>query len=274
MERLTVGELAQASGLSPATIRRYGSAGVLPPVEIDAQSGYRYYSRAQVEIAVLARTLRQLDVPLDEVRAILEEPDAASRLARLERHWRLVSEQVERGRRERDHVARLFSGFQDLIDSYEVWTRPVEQVGALVRRRIVTLFDVPDLTRASVQAIAARAAVEERSILGQPVLRYGWPPERPDVDNAEAPREVEVCLPVSGDPDVVLPGGVFAGTDVRGEDARFPQLLAAYGAVSQWARGQARRMLGPALEVHIASDHFQVGWLVTDEPSSTEERSE
>jgi DNA-binding transcriptional MerR regulator len=261
MERLTVGELAQASGLSPATIRRYGAAGVLPPVEIDAYTGYRYYSQDQVETAVLARTLRQLDVPLEEVRVILDEPDAASRLARLEKHWLLVSEQVDRGRRERDHVARLFSGFQELIDSYEVLTRPVEETGALLRRRVVKLFDVSDLTRESVHAMTERAAAEGRSVLGDPVLRYGWPPERHDVDNAEAPREVEVCLPVSGDPDIVLPGGTLAATDVWGENTEFPQLLAAYGAVSQWARANSCQLLGPALEFQRA-DHLQVGWLV------------
>jgi DNA-binding transcriptional MerR regulator len=266
MERLTVGELAQASGLSPATIRRYGTAGVLPPVEIDPHTGYRYYSRDQVETAVLARTLRQLDVPLEEVRLILEEPDATSRLARLEQHWLTVSEQVERGRRERDHVARLFSGFQDLIDSFTVWTQPVDETGALLRRRIVTLFDVPELTRESVSALRARAAVEGRAVHGVPVLRYGWPPERHDVDNAEAPREVEVCLPVSGEPDIVLPGGTLAATDVRGENTVFPQLLAAYGAVSQWARDNSRQMLGPALEIQRAPDHFQVGWLIADAP--------
>src|SRR3954463_8227822 len=104
MDRLTIGELAQASGLSAATIRRYGSAGVLEPVHVDEFSGYRYYEPSQVETAVLARTLRQLDVPLDEVRLILEEPDPTSRLARLERHWASVQLQLDVGRRERDHV--------------------------------------------------------------------------------------------------------------------------------------------------------------------------
>ena len=39
MQRLTIGELAQASGLSPASIRRYGVAGVLPPAWVDEQTG-------------------------------------------------------------------------------------------------------------------------------------------------------------------------------------------------------------------------------------------
>lgn len=261
-ERLTIGELAQASGLSPATIRRYGAAGILEPAHVDEHTGYRWYAATQLETAVLARTLRQLEVPLEQVRLILQEPDPASRLARLEQHWATVQRQVDHGRRERDHLARLFSGFQELIDSFDVWTGEVAESGALVRRRIVRLFDVPQLTREAIAAMTARAQAEGRTVVGDPLLRYGWPPERPDVDNTEAPREVEVCLPVTGEPDVVLPGGEIAATDVRGEDTQYPQLLAAYGAVSQWARNHDRRLIGPALEWHRSEDHFVVGWLI------------
>jgi DNA-binding transcriptional MerR regulator len=270
VQRLTIGELAQASGLSPASIRRYGAAGVLPPAWVDDQTGYRFYDASQVEKAVLARILRQLDVPLDDVRMILEEPDPASRLARLQAHWRGVQQEADHHRRDRDHVARLFSGFQEVIDSFEVRTTEVAEVGALVRRRVVRLLEVPALTRASVPVLRERAEAEGRSVIGDPVLRYGWPPERPDVDNTEAPREVEVCLPVSGDADVVLPGGECACTEVRGELTRFPELLAAYGAVSQWAREQRRRMLGPALEWHRGDDHFVVGWLVEQPDDSAQ----
>ncbi len=270
MDRLTIGELAQASGLSPATIRRYGAAGILEPVHVEPHSGYRWYAASQVETAVLARTLRQLDVPLDEVGAILREPDPASRLARLERHWTTVEEQVDRGRRDRDHLARLFSGFQELIDSFEVRLAEVEEVGALVRRRVVRLAEVPSLMTHALTALTERAQRERRSVVGDPVLRYGWPPERHDVDNADAPREVEVCLPVSGEGDVLLPGGTVARTEVHGRDTEFPQLLAAYGAVSQWARAQQRTMLGPALEWQRGPAHLEVGWLVADDPGTAE----
>ena len=262
MDQLTIGELAQASGLSPATIRRYGAAGLLEPVHVDPHTGYRTYAAAQVETAVLARTLRSLDVPLEAVRQILEEPDPASRLARLEQHWQSVQEQVAHGRRERDHVARLFSGFQELIDAFEVGPAEVAEVHALVRRRVVRLAEVPALAEQALAAMRTRAEREGRAVVADPVLRYGWPPERHDVDNVEAPREVEICLPVSGEGDVVLPGGPVAVTEVRGEQTHLPQLLAAYGAVSQWARAQGRRLIGPALEWHRGPEHLRVGWLV------------
>ncbi len=263
---MTVGELAQASGLSPASIRRYGAAGLLEPVHVEPDTGYRWYSADQVETAVLARTLRQLEVPLPEVKAILDAPDATSRLARLEQHWGRLHQRVERGREERDHLARLFSGYQEQIDSFAVVTDEMSESGALLRRRIVQLFDVPDLTRTALTALRARARDDGRTVVGDPVLRYGWPPERHDVDNAEALREVEVCLPVDGEPDVILPGGPIATTEVQGDDVGYPQRLAAYGAVSQWARAHRQRLVGPALEWFRGEQHVTVGWIIAPRP--------
>jgi short-subunit dehydrogenase len=62
----------------------------------------------------------------------------------------------------------------------------------------------------------------------------------------------------------VLPGGTAAITEVRGEGTHFPQLLSAYGAVSQWARDHRHRLLGPALEWRRGEEHLEVGWLIAE----------
>lgn len=265
MERLTIGDLARASGLSPATIRRYGAAGVLSPTYVDPDSGYRWYSPDQVETALLARTLRALDVPLGEVRAILEEPDPTGRLARLEQHWATLSRELDVLRRERDHLQRLFSGFQELIETYEVELGEVAEVHVLVRRRVARVSDAPALAEESGRRLRARAEAEGRTVLGPPVVRYGWPNDRLDDGDPETPREIEVGLPVDGDGDAVLPGGPFVRTEVRGEATAYPQMLAAYGAVSQWARSAGRVLLDQAREERHAPDHLVVGWLVEPE---------
>jgi DNA-binding transcriptional MerR regulator len=271
MELLTIGELAQASGLSAATIRRYGAAGILVPERVDDATGYRWYSREQVKTAVLARTLRAVSVPLEDVRLILEEPDAASRLARLDRHWAGLQREVAEGRRERDHLARLFSGFQELIDGFEVEVGVVPELPVLLRRRVVRLRDVEDLADESERLLRERAEREGRDVLGPPLLRYGWPPDRAeDDDDPETPREVEVCLPVTGDPDAMLHGGPYAFTEVRGELTHFPQLLAAYGAVSQWARAAGRTMLGQAREERRGAADIVVGWVLAPEEPAPE----
>src|SRR4051812_40059334 len=67
-ERLTIGQLARRSGLTTKALRHYDRIGLLKPVEVDMENGYRRYAPEQIEVAVFIRRLRRLDLPLDEVR--------------------------------------------------------------------------------------------------------------------------------------------------------------------------------------------------------------
>ncbi len=264
MHLLTVGELAEASGLSVPTIRRYGRIGVLAPTRVDERTGYRWYSRDQVQTAVLIRTLRQLSVPLADVQAILQEPDPTRRLARIEQHWVDVEREVASGRRVRDHLARMLGGWQEAVDAYRVEVRPVGEIGVLTRRRMVHLLEVPALVDESVVLLQARAERERRRVTGRPVAIYRWPigHEDGEDDGGAGDRDVEVCLPVDGDGDALLPAGSLACAEAVGDDAVPPRLLTAYGAVSQWAHEHDQVLTGPPVQIHLEPDRLRVGWLV------------
>jgi len=66
----TIGELARATGLTVRTIRYWSDEGVLPPVD-RSSGGYRLYDAASVARLELIRTLRELGLGLDDVRAVL-----------------------------------------------------------------------------------------------------------------------------------------------------------------------------------------------------------
>jgi hypothetical protein len=55
--------------------RHYARIGVLRPAETDERNGYRRYDRNQVERARQIRVLRELKAPLDEIPAILDDPE-------------------------------------------------------------------------------------------------------------------------------------------------------------------------------------------------------
>lgn len=55
---LSIGEFAAMTGLSPKMLRSYAASGVLVPAAVDALTGYRYYSRAQVAEARTVGLLR------------------------------------------------------------------------------------------------------------------------------------------------------------------------------------------------------------------------
>jgi DNA-binding transcriptional MerR regulator len=83
-DRLTIGQIARLSGLTTRALRHYDKLGVLRPEDIGDGNGYRLYGRDQVETARHIRILRDLEVPLDEIRRILADPssdDATRRIA-------------------------------------------------------------------------------------------------------------------------------------------------------------------------------------------------
>jgi DNA-binding transcriptional MerR regulator len=81
-DRLTIGAFSRLTGLSAKALRNYDASGLLRPAAVAPANGYRLYDRAQVERARLIRRLRDLDVPLEDIRGIIDDPkQAAKRLA-------------------------------------------------------------------------------------------------------------------------------------------------------------------------------------------------
>jgi DNA-binding transcriptional MerR regulator len=92
----SIGRFARSTGLSIGALRHYAEIGLLEPAAIDAATGYRYYRPDQADAARLIATLRELDVGLPTIAAMLagtdDDRDRAIRdhLARTEAAaWRL-----------------------------------------------------------------------------------------------------------------------------------------------------------------------------------------
>lgn len=77
--RLSIGDFSRMTHLSIKALRHYHDVGLLVPAEIDPASGYRYYEAGQVGTAQVIRRFRDLGMPLDEVRSLLEAPDVRAR---------------------------------------------------------------------------------------------------------------------------------------------------------------------------------------------------
>jgi DNA-binding transcriptional MerR regulator len=68
---LTVGQLADRSGLTAKALRHYDRIGLLTPAVVDEASGQRFYDPGQIERAELVARLRAADLPLEQVRECL-----------------------------------------------------------------------------------------------------------------------------------------------------------------------------------------------------------
>ncbi len=98
MDLMSIGEFARRSRLSAKALRLYDELGLLVPARVDDDSGYRYYSATQLDGAWLIAALRQLQIPLAEIKLIVSlEPDAAAE--RIRARWS-ATETQHRARRD------------------------------------------------------------------------------------------------------------------------------------------------------------------------------
>jgi MerR family transcriptional regulator, repressor of the yfmOP operon len=80
---LRIGEVAEALGTTPRTIRYYEEIGLLPAADDRAQGKHRVYTQADVDRAREIMRLRDLlGLTLEEISALLEAEDARAQLRR------------------------------------------------------------------------------------------------------------------------------------------------------------------------------------------------
>ncbi len=106
---LTIGEFSRATHLSVKALRHYERVGLLPPAEVDQFTGYRSYSAAQLPVALLIRRLRDLDMPLDDVKRVLAAGDTAEREEAIVAH-------LERMEQRLAETGRVVAALRDLLD--------------------------------------------------------------------------------------------------------------------------------------------------------------
>lgn len=127
---LTIGEFAQASGLTAKALRFYDEVGLLVPAEVDPATGYRRYTAGQLRTAATVRLLRATAMPLNEVRTALDSPDRMDDLRRA--YAERVAAERERQDRAMAVADRMLKEFDEKV---EVLTREVPEqhwIGAVM----------------------------------------------------------------------------------------------------------------------------------------------
>lgn len=71
---LTISTFARAVELPASALRYYDEAGLLTPAEVDPHTGYRYYTPELERRAHLIRRMREVGVPVETMRLVLDSP--------------------------------------------------------------------------------------------------------------------------------------------------------------------------------------------------------
>jgi DNA-binding transcriptional MerR regulator/effector-binding domain-containing protein len=93
---VTVGEFSRMTHLSVKTLRHYHQVGLLEPAEVNPDTGYRYYRSDQVPTAQVIRRLRDLEMPVAEVKEVLATSKVSVRNALIATHLDRLEDQLTR----------------------------------------------------------------------------------------------------------------------------------------------------------------------------------
>ncbi|SEH38095.1 effector-binding domain-containing protein [Halobacillus karajensis] len=136
--RFLIGEMAKLHNTTIKTLRYYDEIGLLKPIQIDKNNGYRYYSTEQFEQLNTIHYLKELGFSLREIKEHLEQRDIDSFLDLLEKQKELTENKI----RELERVNRRF---QNRINDIKL-ARRIEKLGVptiehLMERKIVRLME-------------------------------------------------------------------------------------------------------------------------------------
>ena len=76
---LAIGDFSRATHLNIKTLRHYHRIGLLEPAQVDPDTGHRRYGTDQIPTAQVIRRFRALDMPLEEIHAVISTPNLAAR---------------------------------------------------------------------------------------------------------------------------------------------------------------------------------------------------
>ncbi|RID88399.1 MerR family transcriptional regulator [Peribacillus asahii] len=134
--RFSIGEMARLHNTTIKTLRYYDEIGLLKPIQIDINNGYRYYSTEQFEQLNTIHYLKELGFSLKEISGHLQHRDINGFLALLEKQKVITEIKIK-------ELERIRRRFQNRINDIKLAGR-IKQLGVVTikdmkERRIVRL---------------------------------------------------------------------------------------------------------------------------------------
>jgi DNA-binding transcriptional MerR regulator len=263
---LTIGDFARATHMSVKTLRHYHRVGLLEPADVDASTGYRYYTTDQIPTAQVIRRFRALDMPLDDIHAVLAAPDVGTRNDLIAAHLNRLEENLARTQ---DAVASL----RDLLGSppapIDIQRRTVAETPAAAIREVVDINASPGWFQGALGELYATVAAQGAPVAGTAGGTFAN--EVFTEERGEATMFVPCARPIKPTGRVIpltIPAVELATTVHNGPHADIDRR---YGALGTYVTEHALAVEGPIREYYLVGPHetadpaqwrTEIGWPV------------
>jgi DNA-binding transcriptional MerR regulator len=250
MALLTIGDFSRMTHLSVKALRHYHDVGVLEPAVIDPFTGYRSYDTSQVPAAQVIRRLRDLNMPLDQIRAVLFAPDVDGRNQEITTHLDRMERQLQQTQAAVAGLRALLAG-PAARPAIEVRTIPA--VTALAVREMVSTADAPAWGMDAFGSLTATLAQSGLTAAGSPGALF--PSEFFEAERGE----LTLFLPVVSASAPVPAGRVHvlevpaAEAAVMMHEGAADDIDRTYGALGSAVAERAIGVDGPIREYYLVS---------------------
>jgi DNA-binding transcriptional MerR regulator len=258
---MTIGEFSQATRLSAKALRFYHRDELLVPAQIDPDNGYRLYAPEQIADAQVIRRLRELEVPVDEVRAILQTTDVETRAALIASHLDRLEARLEATRAAVGALRTLL----DLPAPLPIERRRAPETPALVIRATIDLADLGAWyggARAELHDLAQSPGVRPAGPRGGLWATELFLDERGEAALFQPLECLDGLPPLAGRAVAeTLPSAELAIAVHRGPDATVGHT---YGALGAYVAEHEFGLAGPVRETYIQEARADSADVITE----------
>jgi DNA-binding transcriptional MerR regulator len=251
-----IGEFSQIARVSGRLLRYYDSIGLLRPQRIDPETGYRYYSAAQLERLNRILALKDLGLSLDQVARMLDDKISTTEIrgmlalkkAELERS---LAEEAARLRHIESRLTQIEQ--QGTLGDYDVVLKAGAATPVLSTRAVYPTFDeVIAALREIAQAVRTQVAAAARENIV--VIAHC------DFDDENLDLEIGVTLNRTVNEPVRLPSGAQLALTELPASAMLATLVRtgplyqshlAFGKLGVWMEANDYAIAGPCREIFL-----------------------
>lgn len=111
---ISTGEFAKLAGVTKHTLFHYDEIGLFSP-EVKLENGYRYYSFAQLEVFDVIHILRELDMPLNEIKGYMDNRNPELLLKIFQKENKIITEKMKRLKKTKDWIRKKSVSIKEVL---------------------------------------------------------------------------------------------------------------------------------------------------------------
>lgn len=128
MEQLSIGQMARLNQTTVQALRLYDSLGILKPIYVNDQNGYRYYDVKQSAQLDMIHYMKATGMTLKEIKNVFDNHDLTLLTHVLHQHLKQIDQQIEELYLQKKAVKRMIDSYNRYIKSPSDGTITLEYI--------------------------------------------------------------------------------------------------------------------------------------------------